>query len=592
MKIGLRTRLFLVSAGVIVVAAIGGSATLYHQLTGWLERRVESELLAYARAAREVIEVAPAAAEIGQVDPLADALGEATGARVTVVARDGHVLGDSDLDRASVGEMENHGHRPEIADALRDGRGRSKRYSTTLGTSLMYVAVPYERPDGGGVVRVALALDEVDLAASRLRLFLALSALLELGLALAAGALAAHLMTGAVRRLVENTRAAVAGSGPGVHEAADRDEIGWVARSIQRMGTELRRLVAELADERDRFEAVLEGMGEAVVAIDDRRSVTLVNQRARQLLGLTGDGTGRPLGELIRASALMSMIERPGEDGGGGVEIELPGTPPRQVVAWATRLRSRGGVVLVMHDVTELRRLETVRRDFVANVSHELRTPLSVIRASAETLEFAAGDDPEGARQLAVAIARNAERMGSIIADLLDLTRIESGNRELRPRSIPLRSAVLRAAEVVAGRAAARSMRIEVDVDDAARAWADERALDQALLNLLDNAVKYGREGGRVLLAVTRSGDRIRLAVEDDGPGIDPRHHDRVFERFYRVDPGRSRAMGGTGLGLAIVKHLATAMEGRVWLEPVDPHGCRFVVELPVPPESRGDGRR
>jgi two-component system phosphate regulon sensor histidine kinase PhoR len=254
------------------------------------------------------------------------------------------------------------------------------------------------------------------------------------------------------------------------------------------------------------------------------------------------------------------------------------------VLARATSLRGRGGVVVVMHDVTELRRLETVRRDFVANVSHELRTPVSVIRANAETLLDGGLEDAGRARGFVESLLRHAERLSGLVSDLLDIARIEAGRVNLDPKPLQLADVILRAAQTVEPNAQRKSIAVRSEVLPDLTIVADVRALEHVVLNLLDNAVKYTPAGGHVVVRARTEGRTVRVEVRDDGPGIEPRHRARIFERFYRVDPGRSRDMGGTGLGLSIVKNLTESMGGRVGVEPASPRGSIFWFTLPTDP--------
>jgi two-component system phosphate regulon sensor histidine kinase PhoR len=242
--------------------------------------------------------------------------------------------------------------------------------------------------------------------------------------------------------------------------------------------------------------------------------------------------------------------------------------------------------VLILEDVTTMRRLETIRRDFVANVSHELRTPVSIIRVNAETLQGGAAADPQIAPRLLDGIHRNAERLARILADLLDLSRLDAGQFRFERTEVKIRSASEAARASVESAAGERAVTIHVDVDDAAAVRADARALDHVLVNLVDNAVKYGNQGGNVWIRCRALGDRIRVEVADDGPGISPKHQERVFERFYRVDSGRAREAGGTGLGLAIVKHLVESMGGTVGVEANTPQGTVFWLDLPSMPAT------
>jgi two-component system phosphate regulon sensor histidine kinase PhoR len=290
---------------------------------------------------------------------------------------------------------------------------------------------------------------------------------------------------------------------------------------------------------------------------------------------------GRPLFEVVDARELDELAKS-GLEGAASAELTVEGKTPRRVLARAMPLRSTGGTVIAMHDVTEMRRLETIRKDFVANVSHELRTPVSIIRANAETLLDGALEDPERARSFVEALHRNSERLSRIISDLLDLSRVEAGRYQFEMINVPLDHAVERAAEAVEPKADHRNVAIEVSVPEGVSAWADAKALDQILLNLLDNSIKYTPEGGHVSVRVEERAGLVRVEVQDDGPGIKPEHRARIFERFYRIDPGRSRDMGGTGLGLAIVKHFVESMGGRVGVEPAFPRGSIFWITLPI----------
>jgi two-component system phosphate regulon sensor histidine kinase PhoR len=348
-----------------------------------------------------------------------------------------------------------------------------------------------------------------------------------------------------------------------------------LAGSLNRLARDIERSVAELSAERRRLAAILEGLADGVIAVDERADVSLMNHAALEILGLTETPVARPIYTILRSPELQDLIANPEHR---ATEMDLPDRG-RRVLLRATPLTG-GGYILVMSDVTEVRRLETVRRDFVANVSHELRTPVSIIRANAETLLDGAVDDPVHARPLLEAAHRNAERLSRIITDLLDLSRLEAGRYEINRQAVPAAEITGRAIDAVERAAAERGTAITAEVPPALAVLADDKALEQVLVNYLENAVKYTPAGGQVAVAARRTGDRIRIEVRDNGPGIEARHRARVFERFYRIDPGRSRDMGGTGLGLSIVKHMAEAMGGAVGVDPVAPHGSAFWIEL------------
>jgi two-component system, OmpR family, phosphate regulon sensor histidine kinase PhoR len=324
---------------------------------------------------------------------------------------------------------------------------------------------------------------------------------------------------------------------------------------------------------------VLEGMSEAVLVIDGDQRIDLLNPASETLLGLDARAVGHPLIEFVRVPALQTLATPPIEP--ASAEFQLPGQT-RQLRASVTPRKDRDGCILVLHEVTEIRRLERIRRDFVANVSHELRTPVSIIRANAETLLDGAMTDPIHGQRLMDGVHRNAERLGRIIDDLLALSRLEARRFPIEPSAVSLVELCAGAVGSLADRAAARTIEVHTEVDDRLMVRADPAALEHVLVNLLDNAIKYTPEGGHVRLSARSDGDQVRLAVTDDGPGIAPHHRARVFERFYRIDPGRSRDMGGTGLGLSIVKHLVEAMGGTVGVDAAEPGGSVFWLRLPA----------
>jgi two-component system phosphate regulon sensor histidine kinase PhoR len=393
--------------------------------------------------------------------------------------------------------------------------------------------------------------------------------------------LASHYEARGLRRLLERARDLAEGRERGRIVLGSGDELAGIAGSFNRLSDELQRVVAALAQERDRFQAVLEGMEEAVLALDRERRLVLANGAARALLGLGEGALGRTLLETARVPELSALAQAAWEGKQHTAELTLSGPPPRQVLARATPLKAGPGVVLVLRDISELRRLETVRRDFVANASHELRTPVAVIRANAETLLDGALDDPQRARLFLEAIGRNAERLGRLVADVLDVSRLESGAYPLEVQEVELARVVTAAAGALETAIAERGHSLRLDVPPGLTARCDAAALEHALFNLLDNAIKHTPPGSHLEVGCATEEAHVTLTVADDGPGIAPPHRERVFERFYRVDPARSREAGGTGLGLAIVKHLVQAMEGQVGLAPNSPTGSRFFVRLP-----------
>ncbi|MCB9555786.1 MAG: PAS domain-containing protein [Deltaproteobacteria bacterium] len=392
------------------------------------------------------------------------------------------------------------------------------------------------------------------------------------------------LTTVAARRLFSRTisqlvHSVYAAAGEAEQTGLGEYDIGQVTGSVTRIAGQLNSSVATLASERSRFEAVLNAMSEAVVTTDSALTITLANPAACELLRAElGTVIGVPLIEVTRLPALNDLVHRGLKE---DVSAEIVFGNQERTVAARVKPLGGAGTVIAMHDITEQRRLEVIRRDFVANVSHELRTPVSVMRANAETLLDGALDERDLAERFVTAILRNAERLSQLVSDLLDLARVEAGRLTLEIVPVAISEVAQRVLETVAPAADKRNMELVDAVPAGLRVSADRKALEQVLLNLLDNAVKYVHEGGRIEITAQAVNAKVRIEVRDNGPGIAPHHRARIFERFFRVDPGRSREMGGTGLGLAIVRHLVDTMGGEVGVDALRPSGAAFWISLP-----------
>ncbi|HEX3762371.1 MAG TPA: ATP-binding protein [Kofleriaceae bacterium] len=396
-------------------------------------------------------------------------------------------------------------------------------------------------------------------------------------IALVVGWAMAAILRAAVRRVVKVMRDVV--RDPSRRIALDGpigDELRELTEWINFLADDADKSHRALARERMLLAAVADGLTQGVIAVDSEHRIELLNDAARKMLGVTSSPVGELLIDFVRVPELFDLID---SDVAATAEVSLPNTP-RALIRTA-RKWGGDGRVLLLEDVTTMRRLETVRRDFVANVSHELRTPVAVIRANAETLMAGAKDDPAIAGRLIDGLHRNAERLARILADLLDLSRLDAGQYRLELASVPVRQVTEQSLSALEPQAAQRNVAVKVDIPDGLTVRADSKALDHILVNLIDNGVKYGRPDGNVWVHARPDDSGVRIEVRDDGPGIADKHRTRVFERFYRADPSRSREAGGTGLGLSIVKHLVESMGGEVGVEPNLPHGSIFWLRLP-----------
>jgi two-component system phosphate regulon sensor histidine kinase PhoR len=331
-----------------------------------------------------------------------------------------------------------------------------------------------------------------------------------------------------------------------------------------------------LAHERVLLATVAEGLTQGVIAVDGDHRIELLNDAARAMLGVSSTPVGEPLIEFVRVPQVFALIE---SEEAATAEVQLA-SGTRTLIRVARKYGGEGRVLL-LEDVTAMRRLESVRRDFVANVSHELRTPVAVIRANAETLIAGAKDDPVMSARLIDGLHRNAERLARILADLLDLSRLDAGQYRLEVGEVVVKGAIEQALTAVETNASKRGVAIDVVVADGVAVRGDPKALDQILVNLIDNAVKYTRPEGHVWVEAKLADRDVRIEIRDDGPGIGAKHRERVFERFYRADTGRTREAGGTGLGLSIVKHLVESMNGAVGVDANTPTGSIFWLQLP-----------
>jgi two-component system phosphate regulon sensor histidine kinase PhoR len=535
-------------------------------------------------------------------DALAKRLGRAIGARVTLIAADGTVLGDTDSDPAV---MDNHAARPEVQQALRTGRGQSQRRSATLEQDLLYVAVPVVHQGTLlGVVRVALPVQDVQLALNRV----AAAAIAAFGVA---AVLAVFLATGlaqvTTRRLQALTQAAQRLAGGGLDQpvaVGGDDEVGRLARTLNDMAARLRAYLRAVEDERERLAAVLRHMADGVIIVGQDGAVHLINPAAARLLRVSPAwADGRSIIEVVRDHELAALArealadspsaEQPRVIELGTASAAAAGSGRRAVQILASRIPGgdAGGrrALLILQDVSELRRAEAMRREFVANVSHELRTPVAALKAVVETLEDGALEAPEVAREFLARMHVEVDGLAQLVEELLALSRIESGHVTLRRRPIDLGAVAAAGAERLRPQAERQGLRLTVDVPGGLPPVdADPEWMERVVVNLVHNALKFTPPGGEVTVRAQAREGEVAVVVADTGIGIPPEALPRLFERFYKVD--RARSGGGTGLGLAIAKHVLQVHGGRIWAESAgEGQGATFTFALPVAGAPKDD---
>ena len=512
-----------------------------------------------------------------------------TESRVTLIASDGRVLADSDAAPTDLGRLDDSRDRPEVRAALAGRVGRDQRASGPVTLPLVYVALPVT--DGGGVIgvlRLALPLSAVTSSYGDFHRVLLAGGLVALAVAFGIGVFVAGRVTRPVIEMQAIARQMSEGQFAVRAPVRSTDELGALGRALNVMVLRLHEQIANIEAERAKATAILDGMVEGVIAVDGQEGILLMNERARAMFGVgRGRGEGKPFLEVIR-NADLHEIFRSGRTAGDVFRRELRLIHPvdRTLRVTAVPLRLVGeepGLVLVVDDVTELRRLEQVRTEFIANVSHELRTPLTAIQGYLETLLGGALEEREHARRFVEIAFRHTERLGRLLNDLTDLSNIELGKVSLRLAATPLGAVVDSVLEIVAAKARDGDVALHADVNPALSVQADHDRLAQILINLVDNAVKYTPAGGAVTVRARATADgRVETSVNDTGVGIPRADLPRITERFYRVDKARSRELGGTGLGLAIVRHLVLAHGGEMTIESEEGRGTTVRVTLPA----------
>ena len=576
-------RKLLASAFLIIAVTLIG-LDLY--LTRYTSRRevqsVEQRLEAQARILEAEMAAVPLPAGL---EDWAHQASERSRARVTIVNPQGVVLGESHHDPQT---MENHLQRPEIQAALRLGAGSSTRHSDTLNRDLCYLALRVSyRGEPGYILRLAVPLEDVDssIAAVRWRILWA-----SLYAALAALVIAYFFSKsfteriGRLRAFAEGLASERLAQAPA---PVDDDELGTLGRALNSTAAQLGDLIARLRVESEQRAAILASMVEGVLAVDHHLRVTFANESFARAVGVPHPiPAGTPLIDLIRDPELREILGRV-LAGGELVQrrLPLPAAADRIFQVQAAPLTSGAarGAIAILHDITDLERLERVRKDFVANVSHELRTPLTAIRGYAETLLEGALEDQENNRRFLEIIKAHAIRLNNIASDLLTLSELQSGKTRPLPEPVSARAAVESALRTVEAEARVRGVSLLCGRMEDAPVLGDRVQLEQAIVNLLDNAVKFNRPSGEVLVEVTRPADgKVRIAIADSGIGIPHDDLPRIFERFYRVDKARSREVGGTGLGLSIVKHIVERLNGTVSVESQLGKGSTFTLLLPI----------
>jgi len=564
---------------VLIIVSIGGlSAYLVHFVRGSYLSNLDSQLTNQAQLVGDVSDSYFANGQTEDIGVLAKTLGEQIDARITLIDKDGVVLGDSDKNPAV---MENHGNRPEVIEALSTGVGSSIRYSTTLGCDMMYVAVPVTmNGEVVGIARVSLPLTEINKSLGHISRTIIAGAGIAAIIAILLAIQLSRTTTEPVKKLTKMAKRIAEGELDQEIRVTARDEVGDLAGAFNQMSARLREMVALLTNERDKMAAIVSTMGDGVIIVDSESRVNMVNKAAEAMFRLSeNESLGNTFIEVVHDHELDEVLKKclkTREQQTGLVETES-GKQFLRVIA--TPLGS--GSLVLFQDLTQLRRLETVRRDFISNISHELRTPITSLKILTETIQGGAIEDRAVAQDFLNKINAETDRLAQMVDALAELSHIESGEVSLKLEPVVMGEI----AQQVAGRLQAQADRaglnLEVNIPlDLPRALADKERMEQVLVNLLHNAIKFTSPGGRISISAKAEGDNIQVSLADTGVGIPANDLPRVFERFYKVD--KARTGGGTGLGLAIAKHIVEAHSGSIWAESIEGKGSIFTFTLPA----------
>ena len=589
-SIGLRLKIFFWSFGVTLATVL----VAYAYLETGLRSSHKEHLLGEFRVRAELIaELAisesrpPMNGNAIPLQQLVKSLHAKAHGRVTIIARDGTVLADSNVSLRDVEELENHSTRPEVVAALNGTIGSSTRESATTGREMYYVAVPANGV-GFAAVRVATPVAIVDQLSNAYSDTLSVGILVALCVALLVSTVAANRAARPAQLLMATAQQLASGSLDVRAPKLGADEFGALGESLNRLAESQQRTLLALRAEKDRLSSVLRSMQEGVLLFDNEYRTLLANDALRNMLLIGGSPVGKDVRQLLADDAFNQLLTRGHEDASTQSEIEVRRLGGRRFLVNVAKVKGNSEAVLaVIVDLTQVRRLESVRRDFVANASHELRTPIAAVHSAAETLLGPAAEQPNIREKFLGMIIRNTDRLKMLVDDLMELSKVESSSFQVEIQEIKLEPSIRACLDALTPAARKRSTDLVCRIPVKLTAQLDERGIDHVITNLVDNAIKYCPDGSTIEVgAEAAPNGRTLIWVKDDGQGIAEEHLDRLFERFYRVDPGRSRHLGGTGLGLAIVKHWVEAMGGQITVKSQLEKGTVFQLTMQAQPST------
>ena len=582
---GIRYRLFL-----IVFLSLGISTSIAYfiaerDITNTFEEQIVYQLEKQARLLVENIDEIDSIKTAGEADSLADRLGNASESRVSLILNNGKVIGDSDVPLNLIPSLDNHISRTEVADALSKGTGWSSRYSSTTGEQLLYFAILDKNEVNPNIVRIAVPYTYLDKVIGSLDLSILLISIAAFIVALLASTLASNYTYRNLSEL-ENAILSLANA-PTKRKALKAlptervDEFGNVARSISQISEKLKDQIKLIAKQRNQFGSVLDDLGEGIVVFNQSAKATYNNEQALTILNI--DNAENLDIDKISIPAIENLYKTASKKKKADKEFEIGSKTgnTKWVLGSINQSKSTNEFILVVHDITQLRKLDAMRRDFISNVSHELRTPVSVIMANSETLLNGALDNKEDAEMFSNAILHNAQRLSEMVSDLIDLSRIEYGELNLNFEKINLNQIISKSIDSLRALSSKKNIQFVFNKGDEFFVKADQLALERVLVNFIDNAIKYSPKNSNIVIKSIDRIDHIEINIIDSGDGIDDNDKELIFGRFFRTAQARASDATGSGLGLAIVKNLVGSLKGDVGLKNADTGGSNFWFTLP-----------
>ncbi|MBN1870951.1 MAG: HAMP domain-containing protein [Candidatus Omnitrophica bacterium] len=522
------------------------------------------------------------------INNIVNRIGRKLGVRATIINPEGIVIGDSEVSKENLPRLENHITRAEIQDAIQKGFGQSKRFSTSIKKYMLYMTVPLGKDKLVGIFRLAIPLSDVELIESKMLKTISITIIFAFLAALLASFLASIMISKPLSEMSVIAKRFARGDFSRKAIIHSNDETGDLAKTLNYMADELNAKVKSISSEKTKLETILSSMFEGMMLTNEKGEILLLNPSIRKLFLIDSAPEGKKPLEVIRNNAIQEIVDRVLNENREVITQEVKVSIPQQKTIMVNGVpiikdKIMEGAVFVFHDITELKRLEEIRKDFVANVSHELRTPISSIKGYAETLLDGKVDSPDNIKEFLGIIYQDSNRLANLIDDLLDLSKIESGKMKMEFEPLRIGLIANRCKNVLEKSAKEKSVSIKSNIsDNLPKVLGDEKRLSQVLLNLLDNAVKYTSDGGSVTVSADRKEKFVQVDITDTGIGISEKDLPRIFERFYRVDKARSRELGGTGLGLSIVKHIIQAHNGQIWVQSTLGQGSTFSFTIPI----------